>query len=186
MAIIDLTTEEEIRHKNHRISLSFIESVSGQTTSCNTLFGPIGENNYIVKIEELDNFRQKVSIDVGNAIKLMNSMDLYSGPATTNGVLAPNDVDWQESSAVPLRKLESYKQEDSKCGFCRQHGKRTTELFCDVPDREEYSNGWTHPVLAPGKISLTGVHEDCLAFVIGCVKELKEAKSEVFVSESLG
>lgn len=186
MALVDFTNVSQYEQNDHTGSIKYIESLDGGkfNDTYQTLFGSVRENNYIIQVYSINESRNAVSIELSDAARIAHHMNLESGPETTQGVSVPSS-EWYDSDQLPIRKLRSYRQEDSKCKFCGEHGKRTKNLYCEVPDRNEYSNGWTHPVLAPGKTGNRGIHEDCLAFVTGFIKQFKNTHSELFVSQSL-
>lgn len=187
MAIVDFNEVDRIKHQGFIGSLNYIESIDGGDYSdiYHTLFGPIKENHYIITVWTPQDGQIDIDMELSMATRLLRHMNLEDGPEETLGASVPKSADWYDSDHLPIRKLRGYKQEGSSCVFCQEHGKRTNDLYCEVPQREEYSNGWTHPVLGPGKSGNNGLHEDCLAFVTGFVNKFKERNKELFVSESL-
>lgn len=181
MPIVESTTIDEVskgRLSGHLKRIEGIKSNNGRDTY-RTDFRDVQAGEYVMDISEEGNYNT-FSMDIRTILELFNLFNLTDGPEETFNAII-EDEEWINDTDL-FEEIDEYNQDGASCRFCGDHGKRTTELFCDVPDRDEYSNGWTHPVVQYGKIGPHGFHEDCLSLAVGFAYELYKENKDTFMA----
>lgn len=185
MPIVQMEEIDAFQASGHKVSLLYIHSIERDRapSSKSTMFSTVDQDNYVLRFENPREVQSYSYIRLDVAIKLIQDLD-HSGVNPNDSIDVEEVSDyWFDSDSLNLTK--KFSNTDIDCKFCGDCGKRTTDLYKEVPDRPEYKNGWIRPIIQIGPSSIDGVHEDCLMYLLDCINKYKNKHSEKFLSETI-
>lgn len=176
MAFVNTTTLGETERDGFKASLKRVESTSKDSNTVRTDFEDVSPGEHLIYINEIDH-HGTVMVDADTILDLFDVFEFTEDQSDLVNVEV-NGVDWYEN-VNKFKEIKDYKNRE--CVVCGDYGKRTTELLGPVPDREEYTNGWTHPIVKYGWHG-SHFHEDCLSLIVTLSYELYMDNKEEFMA----